>query len=86
MGIVSRTKGIFRSPVTVQNDSVYFQVIRDQKTGLSSLSVAISAPSDLVDQLENLLKSHCYTLMADYAASGLSNPQRAAVFNLPKRQ
>lgn len=86
MGVVSRIKGIFRSPVTIQNESVYFQVVRDQNTGLSSLSVSVSASNDLVEQLENLLKSHCYKLMADYAASGDSKTQGAVVFNLSKQQ
>lgn len=86
MGIVSRIKGIFRSPVTIQNDSVYFQVMRDQRTGISSLSVSVSASSDLVEQLETVLKSHCYKLMADYAASGGSKAQGAVVFSLSKQQ
>lgn len=86
MGVVSRIKGIFRSPVTIQNDSVYFQVVRDQNTGLSSLSISVSASNDLVEQLETLLKSHCYKLMADYAASGASKTQGAVVFSLSKQQ
>ena len=86
MGVVARIKGIFRSPVTVQNDSVYFQVVRDRNTGQSSLSVSVSAPNDLVEQLEIVLKSHCYKLMADYEASGASKTQGAVVFNLSKQQ
>ena len=50
------------------------------------MSISISAPSDLVEKLETLLKSHSYTLMADYAASELPNLESAAVFNLSKRQ
>ncbi|MCG2578621.1 hypothetical protein LZ012_16610 [Dechloromonas sp. XY25] len=72
--------------MTIQSDSVYFQVVRDQNTGQSSLSVSVSAPNDLIEQLESLLKSHCYRLMADYAASGVSKIQGAVVFNLPKQQ
>lgn len=86
MGIVSMIKGVFVSPLSIKNDSVHFEVVRNQKTGQSSLSVAICASTGVVEQLEPLLKTQCYKLIADHAASEAPNTQGAVVFNLPKRQ
>ncbi|WP_156822312.1 hypothetical protein [Azoarcus sp. KH32C] len=85
MSIVSRIMGMFRSPVAVWNDGVYFQIERNFRTGKSLMSISVTAPSEHVEKLEALLKSHCYTLLADYAASGVGEQPSGVVVNLPKR-
>lgn len=85
MGMVSEMMGMFMSPVAIRNDSVYVQIERNLKTGMASLSLSVLAPNEVVEQLEALLKSHCYTLLANKAASGLKTPDGAAIFNLSKR-
>jgi hypothetical protein len=85
MGIVSRIVGIFQPPVAVRNDCVYFQIERNLKTGKSLMSISVTAPTEHVEKLEALLKSHCYTLLADYAASRVDEQPSGVVVNLPAR-
>lgn len=85
MGMVSEMMGMFISPVAIRNDSVYVQIERNLKTGMASMSLSVLAPNEVVEQLEALLKSHCYTLLANKAASGMKTADGAAIFNLSKR-
>lgn len=85
MSIVSRITDMFRSPVSLWNDGVFFQVERNVKTGKSVMSLSITAPTEHVEKLEALLKSHCYTLLADFAATRLDEQPSGVVMHLPKR-
>lgn len=86
MALISKIMDLFRSPVSVWNDGVFFQVEDNVRTGKSMMSLSITAPTEQIDKLEALLKSHCYTLLADFAASGLGEQPSGVVVHLPRRQ
>ena len=85
MGIVSRFMDLFRSPVEVCNDGMFFQIERNLKTGKATMSISVTAPTEHVEKLEALLKSHCYTFLADMAATRLGEHPSGVVVNLPRK-